>query len=134
MSPERMDEVDEEFEELAFKTIGAAIEVHRRLGPGFLEAIYENAMSVELAERGIPFQQQVPATVEYRDVDVGEGQIDLLVDDRLIVELKTVEEFRPIHKAQLMSYLKMTGLPLGLLLNFKTNKLKDGGIKRVITA
>lgn len=134
MSPERMDEVDDELEQLAYDTIGAALEVHRQLGPGFLESVYENAMAVELGARAIPFERQVPATVEYKDIDVGEGRLDLLVGDRLIVELKAVDSFRPIHEAQIMSYLEMTDLPLGLLLNFKTTKLKDGGIKRVITA
>lgn len=131
---EPMDHVAPELEQLAFDTIGAAIEVHRELGPGLLESVYENAMAVELSRRQIPYQQQVPATVQYKKVDVGEARIDLLIDDRLIVELKAVESFTDIHQAQIMSYLKITELPLGLLLNFNTTKLKDGGIKRIITA
>src|SRR3954447_2509422 len=95
--------------------IGAAIAVHRTLGPGFLESVYEEALCIELQERGIPFVQQSPAAVLYKGRLVGEGRLDLLVGDALIVELKAVEALAPVHTAQLISYLKSTGCHLGLL-------------------
>jgi GxxExxY protein len=118
-------------EELAHGVIGAAIEVHRVLGPGFLEAPYEDALCVELEMRGIPFVRQHPVTLKYKGHDVGESRLDLLVGNLLIVELKAVDTLLPIHQAQLMSYLKMMRLKLGLLINFNVRYLKDG-IKRII--
>lgn len=115
----------------ARQVIGAAIEVHRTLGPGYLESIYEGALCVELTHRLVPHRRQAPVNVAYRGELVGEGRIDILVDNCLIVELKTVEQFAPIHTAQVLSYLKATGLRLGLLLNFNTRALRDGGIKRI---
>lgn len=124
-------EPEEELDQLARDVIGAAIEVHRVLGPGFLESVYEEALGIELKLRGIPFQRQVSLGVEYKGERVGEGRIDLLVKDALIVELKTVDNLAPIHKAQTISYLKATGLKLALLINFNVPVLKDG-IKRII--
>lgn len=94
---------DERVERLAYLTIGAAIEVHRHLGPGFLESVYEAALTVELESRGIECQRQVGVAVEYKGVRVGVGRLDLLVGGTLIVELKTVDVLLPIHKAQLLS-------------------------------
>ncbi|WP_295400073.1 GxxExxY protein [uncultured Thiocystis sp.] len=122
---------DERIERLAYMTIGAAIEVHRHLGPGFLESVYEAALTVELESRGIECQRQVGVAVEYKGIRVGEGRLDLLVGGALIVELKTVDVLLPIHKAQLLSYLKALGQPLGLLINFKVQVLRQG-IQRVI--
>ena len=116
---------------LARAVIGAAIEVHRHLGPGFLESVYEESLSVELELRGIPFTRQQPVSVNYKGQAVGEGRLDILVDNQLIVELKAIEAFDSIHIAQVISYLKTTGYPLGLLINFNVPVLKDG-IKRVI--
>ncbi|MGA3244684.1 MAG: GxxExxY protein [Bacteroidota bacterium] len=124
-------EPDEELDQLARDVIGAAIEVHRVLGPGFLESMYEEALSIELKLRGIPFKRQVSLGVEYKGERVGEGKMDLLVKDALIVELKTVDSLAPIHKAQAISYLKATGYKLALLINFNVPVLKDG-IKRII--
>ena len=118
-------------EQLAREVIGAAIEVHRILGAGFLEEVYEQAMCIELARRGIPFSRQVPLAVEYKGCRVGEGRVDLLVGARLVIELKTADGLAPVHVAQLISYLKATGLTLGLLINFRVDVLKKG-IKRVI--
>ena len=111
--------------------IGAALEVHRSLGPGFLESVYEEALCVELGLREIAFQRQVPVAVEYKGHAVGEGRLDLLVAGRLVVELKAVESILPVHQAQVISYLKATGHQLGLLINFTVPVLKTG-IKRII--
>jgi GxxExxY protein len=111
--------------------IGAAIEVHRILGPGFLESVYESALCVELGLRAIPFQRQLPIPLFYKGIAVGQGRLDLLVAGKLIIEIKSVEAFSPIHKAQAISYLKATGHQLALLINFHAAVLKDG-IKRVI--
>ncbi|HSQ42727.1 MAG TPA: GxxExxY protein [Fibrobacteraceae bacterium] len=116
---------------LSQKTIGAAIEVHRHLGPGFLESVYEDALCIELNLQGIRFERQKSISVVYKGFPVGEGRLDLLVENRLIVELKAVEEFHPVHKAQVISYLKSTNLKLGLLINFKVKELRHG-IKRII--
>jgi GxxExxY protein len=124
-------DLGDELNALSAQVIGAAIEVHRQLGPGFLESSYEAAMSVEMGMRGIPFARQVPVQLMYKDQVIGESRLDLLVGDRLVVELKAVEKLAPIHEAQVISYLKVTGRPLGLLINFNTVVLRDG-IKRVI--
>ena len=116
---------------LAHDVIGAAIEVHRHLGPGFQESVYEEALCVELRLRRIPFERQRVTRVEYKGVRVGEGRVDLLVADQLVLELKAVRELAPAHQAVLLSYLKATDLRLGLLINFGAARLKDG-IKRVV--
>jgi GxxExxY protein len=121
----------EEAEELAYEVIGAAIAVHRELGPGYTEAVYEEALCVELGVRSIPFERQAPIIITYRGQRVGEGRIDILVDRVLIVELKAVETLLPLHVAQVVSYLKAKDMRLGLLLNFNVTHLKNG-IKRVI--
>ena len=124
-------ELGEEMNQLTGAVIGAAIEVHRVLGPGFLESVYEEALCVELRLRGIPFRSQPVVAVNYKGQMVGEGRLDLLVSDVLIVELKAVENLVPIHEAQVLSYLKMTNHPLALLINFNVRVLKDG-IRRII--
>lgn len=124
-------EPDEETDRLAQEVIGAAIEVHRALGPGFLESVYEQAMSIELGLLGTSFERQVPVAVTYKGHSIGESRLDLLVDGKLIVELKAVDQFAPVHTAQVMSYLKATGHRLGLLINFNVVRLKDG-VKRVV--
>ena len=120
-----------EMTQLTGAVIGAAIEVHRVLGPGFLESVYEEALCVELNLRRIPYIRQCVVAVNYKGQSVGEGKLDLLVSNTLIVELKAVENLAPIHKAQVISYLKMTCHPLALLINFNVPLLKDG-IKRII--
>lgn len=126
-----MREPGKEVDDLANAVIGAAIEVHRIPGPGYLESVYEEALAVELELRSIAFERQKPINVEYKGHGVGEGRLDLLVGGKLIVELKAVEALAPIHIAQVMSYLKTLSLPLGLLINFKVPLLKQG-IKRVV--
>lgn len=107
----------EEHEQLIKQVIGVAIEVHRHLGPGFLESIYERALCHELQLQGIPFEKQVEILVPYKDVSIPDQRLDLIIDKFLILELKAVEEILPIHEAQLLSYLKSTGLKIGLIIN-----------------
>ena len=118
-------------DELAHAVIGAAIEVHRQLGPGFLEGIYEEALCVELLEAGITFERQKEIGVVYKGRTIGKHRLDLLAGGDLIVELKTVEELADIHKAQVISYLKATGVSLGLLINFNVPVLKSG-VQRIV--
>lgn len=125
------EEPSKRVDDLAYAVIGAAIEVHRHLGPGYLESVYQQAMEIELTLRQIPFERQKGVGVEYKGTMVGEGKLDLLVGEELIVELKAVESLAPVHKAQVISYLKQTGLHLGLLINFNVVVLKDG-IQRVV--
>jgi GxxExxY protein len=110
--------------------IGACIEVHRVLGPGYLESVYENALAVEFRLRGIRFSRQHPLALVYKGEAVGEACLDFLIEGTVILELKTVEAFAPIHTAQVISYLKATKHKLALLINFNVRVLKDG-IKRV---
>jgi GxxExxY protein len=107
-----------QFEELSSRIIGAAIEVHRELGPGFLEAIYEEALKIELSEQSMRYNSQKEIKIEYLGVKIGVHRLDLLVEKKIIVELKAVKELTDIHFAQLRSYLKAAGLKVGLLLNF----------------
>ena len=120
-----------ELDGLAKSVIDAAIEVHRQLGPGFLESVYEEALAVELTVREIPFERQKSVAVSYKGRVVGDGRIDLLVGGELLVELKAVEALAPIHKAQVISYLKATSHQLGLLINFNVPVLRSG-IQRVV--
>jgi len=124
-------EPDSALDELAHEVIGAAIEVHRILGPGYLESVYEAALAVELKLRGINFERQAPIPILYKGAVIGEGRLDLLVQGKLIVEIKSIEMLAPVHKAQVISYLKATRCRLALLINFNVAILKDG-IKRVI--
>ena len=118
-------------DQLAHAVIGAAIEVHRHLGPGLLEPLYEEAFCLEMTERQIPFERQLKVPISYKGHPIGNSKLDLLVDDELIVEIKAVERLAPIHSAQLISYLRIKGLQLGLLINFNVLLLKEG-IKRVV--
>jgi GxxExxY protein len=124
--------VSEREDMIARKVIGAAIEVHRVLGPGFLESIYEAALCHELELIGLSFERQREIVVAYKTLKIPGQRFDLLVEGRVIVELKAVDDFCPIHFAKVISYLKTTGLRLGLLINFNVKVLKDGGLKRVV--
>jgi GxxExxY protein len=117
--------------EITEKILSCAIDVHRQLGPGLLESVYESALSIELRYRGIPFKRQVGFPLYYRDELISEHRPDLIVEDTVIVEVKTVERFAPIHTAQMLTYLRVTSLQLGLLLNFNSETMK-AGIRRVI--
>jgi GxxExxY protein len=125
-------EIDEKVNLLTHEIIGSAIEVHRSIGPGFLEAVYEEALCYELKLRKIHFARQYPITLKYKDIDVGDSRLDLFVENLVIVELKSVDALAPIHLAQVISYLKATHTNLGLLINFNVPTLKQG-IKRVIS-
>ncbi len=111
--------------------IGAAIEVHRELGPGFLESVYERALCAELRRRRVEYKTQVVLAVQYKDEIVGELRLDLLVADHVIVEIKAVEALTPLMTAQILSYLKATGIHVGLLINFNVSVLKQG-IRRLV--
>lgn len=121
----------EQLNALTEQVIGAAIEVHRELGAGFLESTYERALSIELGLRGIHHQVQVPCQLKYKGEDIGGGKLDLLVEGVLVVELKAVNELSDAHKTQVIAYLKATGHSLGLLISFHNALLKDG-VRRVI--
>jgi GxxExxY protein len=131
MKTEARAEPDWELDQYARVVVNAALEVHRDLGPGFAEAVYERALAMELTARGVLFKRQVLAVVHYKGKPVGHGRLDLLVADRLVIELKAVDSIAPVHRAQLLSYLRVTGHPLGLLINFNVRLLRDG-IVRVI--
>ena len=118
-----------EHEKLTEKIIGAAIEVHRRLGPGFIESFYENALVIELRKRGLVVKQQIEVPVSYDGTEVGRHRLDLFVEDTIVVELKAVKKFEDIHFAIVKSYLKAVGRNHGLLLNFAAVTLD---VKRVI--
>ena len=115
--------------DITYKINGAIYEVNRLLGPGFLEKVYENALLIELHERGLKTENQVPIEVQYKAANVGEYFADLLVEDTVIVELKTVENLTKLHEAQLLNYLKATGVKVGLLVNFQNKKAQ---IKRMV--
>ncbi len=124
-------EPDSLTDELARAVIGAAIEVHRHLGPGYLERVYEGALRIELCSREIPFEQQRGIPVVYKGQAIGQGRVDFLVGDSLVVELKAIDTLLPIHVAQMISYLKALRRPLGLLINFNVPMLRTG-IQRII--
>ncbi len=118
--------------ELTQRIISAAIEMHSYLGPGLLEATYEECLAYELAERGLFVERQAPQPVVYKGIKLATGyRPDLIVEKTVLVELKTIERFLPVHTAQVLTYLKMTGLKVGLLINFNSVLLANG-IKRVV--
>jgi len=117
---------------LTERIIGAAIEVHRVLGPGLLESAYEECLAWELRHAGLSVERQVPLPVIYKDVRLDAGyRLDLVVEKQVIIELKTVERLLPVHEAQMLTYLRLSGLKVGLLLNFYAAVLKHG-IKRIV--
>jgi GxxExxY protein len=118
-------------DELAHRVIGAAIEVHRILGPGFLESVYEEALAIEFDLRGIPYERQKPIVLQFKGRPVGDSRLDFLVGGELVVELKAVEAIHPIFPAKVIHYLKVSGQQLGLIINFHVVLLKDG-IKRIV--
>ena len=112
------------YKDLTFDIIGAAIEVHKVLGPGFLEAVYQKALGHEFGLRNIPFQEQCEVLVRYKDLMAGEYRADFLVDDKVIVEIKAIKSLTEIHEAQLINYLKGSGYRVGLLINFGAASLE----------
>jgi len=124
--------MDQEMNQRTERIIGAAIEVHREVGPGLLESAYEECLAHEFSLRDIPFDRQRPLPVEYKGVNLECGyRLDLLVAGSVVVEVKSVNELEPIHEAQLLTYLKLGGWTVGLLMNFNVPVLKDG-IQRII--
>jgi GxxExxY protein len=118
--------------ELTYRIIGLAMRVHGRLGPGLLETVYERCLCHELTQAGIPFRRQAPLRVRYDNTVLECGYIaDIIVDDQVILELKSVEHVLPLHEAQLLTYLKLTECRIGLLINFNTVSLTDGIRRRV---
>jgi GxxExxY protein len=111
------------------KIIGCAIEVHRTLGPGLLEATYEEALCIEFTDAGMKFQRQMPFPIMYKGRNLGQYRLDLLVDEQVIVEIKSVERFDSVFEAQVLTYLRVTGKRIGLLINFNSRLLRDG-VKR----
>lgn len=119
---------------LTREIIGAAIEVHKALGPGLLESVYEACLVAELEDRRLRFASQVPLPVVFKGRRIEAGfRMDLIVEDRVIVELKAIEKLMPIHEAQLLTYLKLSGFSTGLILNFNAPYLRDGIVRRVLT-
>ena len=116
-----------EINRITEKIIGAAIEVHRTLGPGLLESAYEQCLEYELTERGLKVERQIPVPVIYKDLNIEYGyRLDLLVEDQVIVEIKSIDELHPVHEAQILTYLKFAEKKIGLLINFNVKLLKDG--------
>jgi GxxExxY protein len=119
-------------ESLTERVIGLAIDVHRELGPGLLESVYETCLGLELNQAGIAFRRQTPIPVTYRGLRLNTGfRADFLICDDLIVEIKAVDRLLPTHEAQLLTYLRMSGCQVGLLLNFNAVRLKDG-LRRLV--
>ncbi len=118
---------------LTSQIIGAAIEVHRQLGPGLLESSYETCLAYELEAHGLTIERQKPLPIVYKDIQLEHGyRIDILVNQLVVVELKVVEAITAVHEAQMLSYLRFSGCKVGLLINFNVALLKDGGIRRFI--
>ncbi|HOD77830.1 MAG TPA: GxxExxY protein [Syntrophorhabdus sp.] len=114
--------------EVSAKVIGAAIDVHKEIGPGLLESVYQKCLEIELKERGLQVCTEMPICVNYKGHEISDNsfRIDLIVENAIVVELKSVEEIKPVHKKQLLTYLRLTGKQLGLLINFNEALLRDG--------
>jgi GxxExxY protein len=122
-----------EHEQLTESIIGAAIEVHRELGPGLLESTYEECLCHELHLRGLKFERQLELPVTYKGLKLDCGyRMDIVIEDSVLVELKSIEQILPIHQAQLLTYLRLSGKKVGLLMNFNVSVLKSGIVRRVL--
>jgi len=120
-------------ENLTESIIGAAIEVHKELGPGLMESAYEECLCHELSIHNLPFKRQVPLPVSYKNIKLDCGyRLDVVVGNTIVLELKSIESILPVHEAQLITYLKLSKLPVGLIINFNVPVLKDGILRRVI--
>jgi GxxExxY protein len=127
-----MNELSEEINNLSYQIIGCAIEVHKILGPGLLESAYQNCLIFELKKAGFKVEKEISLPITYKSIELDHGyRIDLLVNNQIVIELKTVEELTEVHKAQVLTYLKLGDFPLGLLINFNSKILKNN-IKRYI--
>ncbi len=118
--------------EISYKIIGVAIELHKNLGPGLLESVYENALAYDLRESGLEVKQQVAMPFVYKEVKMDNGyRLDLLIENKVVIEIKSIEVLAPVHFSQALTYLKLSTIKLGLLINFNTEKLKSG-IHRIV--
>lgn len=127
-------ELSKELNALSYKVIGLAIEVHRQLGPGLLESAYQACLIYELQKAGLKVEKEISLPISYKEIKLDQGyRIDLLIEDKLVIELKTVEDFSSVHFAQILTYLKIGKYPLGLLINFNSKILKNN-IKRFINS
>lgn len=118
--------------ELSYRVIGVALELHKSLGPGLLESVYENALAYDLIESGLEIKTQVAMPFIYKEIKMETGyRLDILVENKLIIEVKSIETLAPVHYAQVLTYLKLSGVKLGLLINFNTKVLKEG-IHRIV--
>jgi len=127
-------ELSEELNALSYKVIGLAIEVHRELGPGLLESAYQACLYYELKKAGLKVEREISLPITYKEIKLDQGyRIDLLIEDKLVVELKTVETYTTVHFAQILTYLKLGNYPLGLLINYNSKILRNS-IKRFINS
>jgi len=118
--------------ELSYQVIGVALDLHRSLGPGLLESVYENALAYDLIKSGLDVKTQVPMPFIYKEIKMETGyRLDIVIENKLIIEIKSVETLAPVHYAQVLTYLKLSGIKLGLLINFNTKILKEG-IHRIV--
>lgn len=121
-----------EFDELSNRVIGCAIEVHRQLGPGLLESVYQRCLTYELVQAGLRVETERAIGVRYKQIELDCGfRVDVLVEEELVVELKAVDALLPIHEAQLLTYLRLSGLKIGLLMNFNSRVLRNG-VRRLV--
>jgi GxxExxY protein len=131
---EELTEIPADLESLSYKIIGLAIEVHRQLGPGLLESAYQHCLCYEIKKAGLKVEKELTLPILYKDIKLDHGyRIDLLIEDRLVIELKTVESFTSVHFAQILTYLRLGNYPLGLLINYNSKILKNN-IKRFINS
>jgi GxxExxY protein len=131
---EELTEISADLESLSYKIIGLAIEVHRQLGPGLLESAYQQCLYYEIKKAGLKVEKELTLPILYKDIKLDHGyRIDLLIEDRLVIELKTVESFTSVHFAQILTYLRLGNYPLGLLINYNSKILKNN-IKRFINS
>lgn len=128
-----INDVPLEWNRITEAIIGAAMEVHSLLGPGLLERLYEQAMVYECSKRGLVVKRQVPINLQYKEIALGEQVLDLVIDELVVVEIKSVDRVHDVHTRQLVSYMKSARLPLGLLINFNVDLLRNGIYRRVLT-
>lgn len=131
---EELSKIPTDLESLSYKIIGLAIEVHRQLGPGLLESAYQECLYYEIKKAGLKVEKEITLPITYKEIKLDQGyRIDLLIEDKLVIELKTVESFTSVHFAQILTYLKLGKYPLGLLINYNSKILKNN-IKRFINS
>src|SRR6187551_3292482 len=131
---EELSKITADLESLSYKIIGLAIEVHRQLGPGLLESAYQQCLYYEIKKTGLKVEKEITLPIIYKDITLDQGyRIDLLIEDKLVIELKTVESFTSVHFAQILTYLKLGNYPLGLLINYNSKILRNN-IKRFINS